>query len=136
MEESFLARLPKGADLLSAITEEFRKRSIRRGRFVAIGAVERAVLAFYDQAAKQYGSREFNEQLEIVSCVGNVSLRDDDLFAHAHVVLSNAEYGCIGGHLVAGAPIFAAELYGCPVPGNELVRTLDDPTGLYLWSEW
>jgi predicted DNA-binding protein with PD1-like motif len=39
MKEPFSARLPKGDDLLEAITREFRERSIPKGAFNVIGAV-------------------------------------------------------------------------------------------------
>ena len=133
MSEPFLARLPMGDDLLEAIAQEFQNRSMAKAAFTLIGAVSRATLGFYDPLTRQYDSREFDSQLEIVSCMGNVSEKDGQMFVHAHVLLSNKDYRCVGGHLMPGTIIFAAELWGNPVPGPTPVRKFDEPTGLALW---
>ena len=134
MSEPFLIRLPMGDDLLQAIAQEFQKRSIAKAAFTLIGAVSRATLGYYDPVARQYGSREFDTQLEIVSCMGNVSEKDGEMFVHAHALLSDKDYLCVGGHIMPGTIIFAAELWGNPVSGPIPVRKFDEPTGLALWS--
>jgi predicted DNA-binding protein with PD1-like motif len=134
MQDSFLVRLPKGADLLESITSVFRQRGIPKASFTLIGALTHCVMGYYDQDARQYESREFPGHWEIVSCKGNVSEKDNDIFVHAHIVVAGPDYQCLGGHLMAGSSIFAAELYASPVPGTVPVRTFDEPTGLALWS--
>lgn len=134
MADSFLARLPKGADLLEAIAGEFAERSIDRAVFNLVGAVQGAIVAYYDMEAKEYRNRTFDGDYEILACIGNISLKDGEIFAHAHIMLSGEDYACFGGHLMPGATIFAAELYGTPVPGESLVRDYDEATGLYLWG--
>jgi predicted DNA-binding protein with PD1-like motif len=136
MKEPFLARLPKGDDLLEAITREFRERSIPKAAFNVIGAVTLAALGYYDTQTRRYVNREFEGALEIVACMGNVSEKEGKIFVHAHVTLSGEDYRCIGGHLMPGTEIFAAELYGTPLPGKTPVREFDEPTGLALWSEF
>ncbi|HMK36379.1 MAG TPA: PPC domain-containing DNA-binding protein [Desulfomonilaceae bacterium] len=134
MAEPFLVRLPKGEDLVEAITRVFRERSIRKAAFNVIGAVTRATLGYYD-ASFQYVNREFPGMQEIASCMGNVSEKEGDVFVHAHIVLSGKDYQCHAGHVMPGTEIFAAELFAIPVAGPILVRNFDEPTGLALWSE-
>ncbi len=135
MEKSFLARLPKGDDLLEAITRVFRERSTSKAGFNVIGAVDRAVVGFYDTRARQYRNLDFEGPLEIVACMGNVSIKDGEIFVHAHIILSTEDCRCLGGHLMPGTPIFAAELFAHPLEGEPRVRAFDDATGLELWSE-
>jgi hypothetical protein len=135
MSDPFLVRLPKDEDLLEAMTREFKERSIKKATFTLIGAVTNAVIGFYDNVAREYRNKEFKEMLEIASCIGNVSEKDGDIFVHAHVVLGKQDYSCVGGHLMPGTTIFAAELFGYPVPGAGLVRKFDEPTGLALWAD-
>lgn len=134
MEQSFLLRLPKDVDLLDAITDAFKKQGIRKAAFNVIGAIEGAVLGFYN-AEHKYVNKTFEGQFEVVSCIGNVSEKDGDVFVHAHIIISDSECNCFGGHLMPGAIIFAAELFGISVPGEIPVRKLDEPTGLTLWSK-
>jgi hypothetical protein len=134
MADSFLVRLSKGMDLLEAIAAEFRKRSISKAAFSLVGAVESAVVGFYDLKAKEYRNRTFEGDYEISACIGNVSLKDGEIFVHAHITLSGEDYVAFGGHLMPGTVIFAAELYGNPVPGDPPARQFDEATGLYLWG--
>ena len=135
MQDPFLMRLPTGDDLLEAITRAFRNRSINKAAFTVIGAVRSAVLGFYNPDTRKYQNREFPEDLEIVACVGNVSLKDGEIFVHAHATLSGENYECVGGHLMPGTEIFAAELWAIPIPGEAPARQFDDRTGLALWPQ-
>lgn len=135
MKDPFLVRLPKGDDLLEAVTKAFEDLSISSASFTLIGAVTDAVLGYYDFATRSYENRQFKGDFEIVSCMGNVSLRDGKIFVHAHIALAGKDYACVGGHLMAGSEIFAAELMAVPVPGEANVREMDEPTGLALWRQ-
>ncbi len=108
---------------------------MRKAGFTVIGALDHCVLGYYDFIGRQYQSREFPDPIEIVSCMGNVSEKDGEIFVHAHMVVAGEDYQCHGGHLMPGSSIFAAELFATPVPGAVPVRTFDEPTGLALWSE-
>ncbi len=133
MSEPFLERLPMHKDLLEAITDVFRRRNIRQASFTMIGAVENAVLGFYSHERK-YENRSFTGSFEVVSCVGNVSEKDDEIFVHAHIVIAGPDCNAFGGHLMPGANIFAGELFGIPVAGPVQRRRHDEPTGLALWE--
>jgi uncharacterized protein len=135
MQEPFITRLPMNEDLLESITNAFRERSIPKASFSLIGAVSSAVVGFYNPHSRQYENREFPGMLEIASCMGNVSERDGDIFVHAHITLSGHDFYCVGGHLMPGTKIFAAELHGTPISGKTPVREFDEPTGLFLWTE-
>jgi uncharacterized protein len=135
MNEAFLARLPKGDDLLAALTGVFQHRRMRKAGFTVIGALDGCVLGFYDPIGRRYESTEVPGPLEIVSCMGNVSEKDGEIFVHAHIVVAGEDCHSRGGHLMPGSSIFAAELFATPVPGTVPVRTFDEPTGLALWSE-
>jgi uncharacterized protein len=135
MGQQFLARLPKGLDLLDAITDEFRSRSVRSGAFNLIGALTKAVIGFYDPNEQKYSFKEFNEDLEIVSCIGNISEKDGEVFAHAHILVADQNFQCFGGHLGPGSIIFASELWGMEIPGHIMRREYDQATGLMLWAK-
>ncbi|MDP8235413.1 MAG: DNA-binding protein [Candidatus Erginobacter occultus] len=130
-----IRRLPHNGDLVNEITELARREGITTGTVSAIGAVKRARIGYYDQDARLYRERDLEEPREICSCLGNISLKEGEVFVHAHVVLADGEGKTAGGHLCPGTIIFAAEcrieeLRGCP-----LERGYDDETGLALWVE-
>ncbi len=133
----FLARLDYGTDIIGQITDLAVEKEIEAGFFSVIGALSRAELGYYDQASQKYGTIQIFDPMELVYCSGNISLRNDQPFVHAHAVLSDRKGMVRGGHLNAGI-IFAAELYMQELLGQQgqhLKRVPDSITGLNLWSE-
>jgi predicted DNA-binding protein with PD1-like motif len=104
------------------------------GEIRAIGALQRARLAFYDQHSHAYGERSLDQPLELVTLLGNVSRRDGGTAVHVHATLADHDGVCIGGHVAPGCTVFACELFLQELVGGEpLERGLDDKTGLSLW---
>lgn len=132
--KAFLDRLPHNGDLLVSIKEAFKKSNIKMGFFVAIGAVQYAKMAFYNQEDHKYHEFSVDEPAEILNCTGNVSELDGETFVHAHITLGLKDGTTKGGHLVEGTKIFACELFAIPLDGEQLKRSFDDVTGLKLWN--
>ena len=129
-----LERLPHDSDFLEAMTELAGRGGIKLGTISAIGAVKRAKIGFYDQKTREYQEKEILEPMEISSCLGNISLKDGEIFVHAHVTLADKEGRVLGGHLAPGTIIFAAECRITELKGESLKRSYDDITGLSLWQ--
>jgi predicted DNA-binding protein with PD1-like motif len=129
-----IGRLVKGEDLLAALEKLAREHGITLGEVQAIGAVSQARLGYYSQAERQYYLIELDRPLEIISLIGNISLKDEKPMVHAHLTLANQDGRAFGGHLAEGTLVFACEFtiqeYRTATP---LVRRMDEPTGLFLW---
>ena len=128
-----LVRLTHDADLVQSITELGRSKGIEAGTFTAIGALKRARLGYYDQRNHEYREIKIDSPHEMASCVGNISLKDGEPFAHIHVVLADEAGNTKAGHLFEGI-VFAAELHLRQLEGPELEREYDEVTGLSLWE--
>lgn len=128
-----MGKLDYGSDLLSSIEDFCQKEDIKLGVVSAMGAVMKAAFSFYDQQTKKYMDKLIDEELEIVSCAGNISLRDGVAVVHAHAVFSDKEGRTCGGHLVKGTKVFSCELFVQELEGEPLMRAHDDITGLHLW---
>jgi hypothetical protein len=131
---TLVGRLVRGDDLLEELTGICGENAVGAGRIEGLGAVERARLAFFDQAVREYRFFELDEPLEITKLVGNVSLRDAVPFVHAHVTLADASGRAYGGHLAPGTVVFAFEFVIERFGGIELIREHDETTGLALWA--
>lgn len=132
--KSLMARLDHGADITDQITKLAGKECISMGVFCALGALTRAEIAFYDQESHEYSELIVDEPTELVSCTGNISIRDGKPFVHAHAVLAYSDGKTRGGHLLHGK-IFAAELFLIELLGEPMIREHDLLTGLYLWGD-
>jgi len=131
---SVVARLPFGADLLAAVAAVVEEHGVEAGALQGVGALRRARLAFYDQRRQTYEELDFDEPLEIVALLGNVSRRDGDVAVHAHAALARNDGTALGGHVVAGCEVFACELVVVELIGRPLERGHDKQTGLPLWT--
>ncbi len=128
----FVARLEHDRDWRAQVEAFAAEQEIASAFFLGLGAVQDAELAFYDQDSQAYDSIVFDEHLEVVPAVGNVSMLDGEPFAHTHVALSRPDGTTVAGHLDS-ATVFAGELY-LRAFDTELVRERDPVTDLDLWE--
>ena len=131
----FFTALRHGGDLLEEIVRICRQNDIRHAALSAIGAVSCACFGFYDQEAKKYLPLTREGRCEIISCTGNITLKDGAPFVHAHVLFGRADGSAFGGHLMSPKTVFAAELQVTELAGPPPKRIFDGTTGLYLWKE-
>lgn len=129
----FVGRLPHGRDLIQGIEAVCRDASIQMAAFSLIGAVSSVTFGAYDQKQQVYVTVKENAALEIVSCMGNVSLKEGHPFIHAHVLLADEQGKTLGGHLFSETIVYAAEIYLQELAGPPLERVYDQTTGLMLW---
>jgi predicted DNA-binding protein with PD1-like motif len=134
IKRTFLVRLPYGEDLLSAIERVGTEKRVMPAMFSVIGAVRNMAFGYYDQNNRTYRSLLRDGSFEIISCTGNVSLKDGKPLVHAHILFGDEQGACCGGHLMSPTTIFAAELHLLELEGEARVREYDKTTGLYLWK--
>ena len=133
---TFISKLQYNSDLLEELNKICIDENIKAGSISLIGAVSSLKLAFFDQITKQYinTTYAYDEPMEIVSCSGNISVKDGKPFCHVHLIAADRKGKCIGGHLVAGTAVFAGEVIIQEFLGEDLIRETDEVTKLSLWK--
>lgn len=131
---TYLFRLPKGKDLLESLADFCHDNQVKCGIVHVVGSVSNATIAYFDQAKKKYDKKAINEEMELLSLTGNISIQDNRPTVHAHVMLSGKDYQVIGGHLLPGTKIFVCEAYIQELVGEPKVRRADKVTKLTLWA--
>lgn len=127
------ARLVEDEDLLETITMVAKRARVCLGFFFLIGTLKKANLGFFREG--KYETIEMNQPLEIISCLGNISLKENKIFAHAHIAVSDEKGKVFGGHVMPRCLIGATgELVLMEAEGAKLFRKLDKKTNLHLWS--
>lgn len=125
------ARLAENEDLLEAITLQAKRSGITAGFFILIGTLKEAKLGFYHHG--KYETIEVAKPLEIVSCLGNVSVKGQETVVHAHISVANEKGEVFGGHLLSGCIVsLTGELILVETPGIRLQRNFDEKTKLYF----
>lgn len=124
--------LSKGQDLYEALSRLATRHRITNALVICIGAVQKATVAFYNQETHKYEDHVFDEPMEILSCTGNIVLKEGKPFVHVHAALSDRKGRAFGGHVRPGCVVFACEGFLRPFKGK-IERRFDESTGLYLW---
>ena len=127
------ARLFEGEELLETITSTALKNHINSGFFFLIGTLKKAVLGFYKEG--KYIPKEIRGPLEIASCTGNISIKEnDELVVHGHIVVTDIDCKAFGGHILEGCLVDATvELVLVEAESSSLRRRLDPERNLFLW---
>jgi predicted DNA-binding protein with PD1-like motif len=132
-----VGRLDRGSDLVSQLAEACRTHRVRAGEVRAAGALEEAIVAEWDQQARNLRApRRFAGAFEILSLAATVGERDGQPSLQAWATLSrDRDNGIeiVGGRLVA-ARVFACEFVIDAFDDVALPRMLDAATGLMLWQ--
>ena len=130
---AFVGRLEAGDDLLEELEHLCAEYEVRAAWVSVVWAVRHAAFAYYDQEDRRYLELGSDEHHEITGFVGNISVRDGRAFVHAYATLCARSGSAVGGHLLPGCEVFAAEFTIREMSGVELTRTPDEVTGLSLW---
>ena len=127
-----------GDEPVSGLTEVARRAGLDAAHFTAIGAFERATVGWFDLEARDYRRNRIDEQVEVVSLVGDItkagldgSDKADEPKVHAHVVLARSDGRALGGHLLEASVRPTLEVLITETPA-ELRRRHDPATGLAL----
>ncbi len=123
-----MIRLFNGEEIIESVKEVCKKENVTSGRVQGIGAVQKAVLGYFDTEKKEY--MHFECKGELVSCMGNIAKKEDEIVVHAHAVIGDKDGECKGGHIVQAEASATVELFiDCVL---DLERTRDADTDLFL----
>jgi uncharacterized protein len=130
-EKTTVLVLESGEEVMDELLSFARRERLKSGRFTAIGAFERVILGYFDVGRKHYRKIPIQEQVEVLSLVGDVALKGDEPQIHAHVVVGKADGSAHGGHLLEAhvRPTLEVVLMVSP---EHLCRFTDQETGLAL----
>jgi predicted DNA-binding protein with PD1-like motif len=98
---------------------------------MGLGAVRSVTVSYWNADSQQYETHELEEQMEVISLVGNVALREGEPFAHIHLGLSRRDLSMVGGHFNAAIAHPLLEIWLTPIDAT-VTRSLDESCGLYL----
>jgi predicted DNA-binding protein with PD1-like motif len=130
---NLIVRVKHDSDIINFVIDVAKENRIMAATFTAIGALKNAKLGFYDQEKHEYLENALPFPQEIASCIGNISIKEDKAFVHAHAVLADEEGNTKAGHLLEGK-VFAAEVHLVELVGEKVARKYDAVTGLSLWD--
>lgn len=126
-------RLEIGEGIVSSLLELCEKENILFAEVNGIGAVSSATVGFYDLQKGKYIPKIFDEPMEMVSLLGNITRKNGEPYLHLHASFSNANCEVVGGHLTEAIIGVTAEIFVNIVEG-EMNRRADEKTGINIFD--
>lgn len=130
--KTFVLIFETGDELAAGLKAFAEKERLTAASFKAIGAFSAVKLAWFDWETKTYSaSVELNEQLELLSLIGDVALNEGKPAVHAHAVVGKKDGTAHGGHLLEAIVRPTCEVVLTESP-TSLHKEIDRESGLAL----
>ena len=129
--KNFVLVFETGDEAMSGLLSFAKEHNLAGAHLTGIGAFSRLVLGYYDWEKKDYLKIQVDEQVEVVSLIGDIALEKDQPRIHAHVVVAKRDGAAIGGHLLEGHVRPTLEIVLTESPAH-LIREFDPSSGLAL----
>ena len=130
-ESTFALVLATNDEVVQCLTKFASEQKVTAAHFTGIGAFSSVVLGYFDWKRKDYNRIPIDEQVEVVSLVGDIALSKEKPMVHAHVVVGKADGTAHGGHLLEGRVRPTLEVVLVESPAH-LRRSHDAASGLAL----
>lgn len=98
-ERVYVLVFDRNDEILSGLTDFAIKYKVQAAHFTGIGAIKDATVGWLDLSAKAYHPIHVNEQVEVLSMIGDVATFNGKPVVHAHMVLGKRDGSTVGGHL-------------------------------------
>jgi hypothetical protein len=130
--KTFVVVLARGEEILSSLKSFAKEEGLSDASFKAIGALSRVELGWFDWEIKKYQTAvKLDEQVELLSLIGDIATKDSEPQVHAHLVIGRADGTAHGGHLLSATVCPTCELVLTESP-RELKKVYDPESGLAL----
>jgi uncharacterized protein len=130
---SFVVVLEPGEEAVECLTAFAKEAEVTAAEFTGIGAFSDVELGFFELEKRDYHRITLNQQVEVLSLIGNITTHEGAPKLHPHVVVSTREGDAKGGHLLSGHVEPTLEVIVTETPAH-LRRRVDQRTGLPLMA--
>jgi uncharacterized protein len=132
LPKTFILVFQTGDELAEGLLRFAREQRLSAASFKAVGALSSVRLGWLSWETKQYEpSVTLDEQVELLSLIGDVALKDGEPAVHAHAVIGKKDGTAHGGHLLKAyiRPTCEVVLIESPV---HLQKFIDPEAGIAL----
>ena len=133
VDNKIFISIEKGELINEKLLKIAEKEELNSGWINGLGAISNIEIGYWDIEKKIYVKQKFDDDYELLSLIGNVSLVDNKPFIHTHISFSDTKFKVFGGHLFDAKVIAAAE-FCIFISDYHLHRKLNCDIGLSLWN--
>lgn len=130
--KTFAMILDTGDEIMRSLKSVAQSERLAASSFKAIGAFSGAELGWFDWESKKYQtSVKLDEQVELLSLIGDIALKDEKPQVHAHLVIGRRDGTAHGGHLITATVRPTCEILITESPSH-LQTEIDPESGIAL----
>ncbi|WP_446741988.1 PPC domain-containing DNA-binding protein [Silvibacterium acidisoli] len=130
--KTFALILETGDEILSSLKKFAHTQHLAASSFKAIGALSNVELGWFNWETKKYQTAvKLEEQVELLSLIGDIALKDDEPQVHAHLVIGRRDGTAHGGHLLHATVRPTCEIVITESP-QHLQKEIDPESGIAL----
>jgi uncharacterized protein len=130
--KTFVVILDTGDEILSSLKQFAEKEGLADSSFKAIGALSEVELGWFNWESKKYQTAvKLEEQVELLSLIGDIALKDNKPQIHAHLVVGCQDGTAHGGHLLSATVRPTCEIVLTESP-QHLHKEMDPDSGIAL----
>ncbi|WP_158749620.1 PPC domain-containing DNA-binding protein [Acidobacterium sp. S8] len=124
--------LDTGDEILSSLKLVAQTEQLAGSSFKAIGALSGVELGWFNWETKKYQTAiKLQEQVELLSLIGDIALKDDKPQIHAHLVIGRKDGTAHGGHLLSAKVRPTCEIIITESP-KHLQKEINPESGIAL----
>lgn len=113
-----------GDEAASLLAQFAMEQNVTAARFTAVGGFSEATLGYFVWDRRAYEPIPIEEQVEVLSVLGDIALQDGKPVVHAHVTVGHRGGRVSGGHLLRGIVRPTLEVMLDELPAH-LQKTID-----------
>jgi predicted DNA-binding protein with PD1-like motif len=130
--KTFVLVFQTGDELMSGLKKFAEERELPGASFTALGGLSSARMAWFNWENKRYEpSVTIDEQVELLSLIGTIALKDGERVVHAHACVGKKDGTAHGGHLLEARIRPTCELV-LTIGATPLHKFVDPESGLAL----
>jgi hypothetical protein len=124
--------LNTGDEILSSLKSVAQTEHLASSSFKAIGALSGVELGWFNWETKKYETAiRLQEQVELLSLIGDIALKNNEPQVHAHLVIGRQDGTAHGGHLLSAIVRPTCEIV-ITESSEHLQKQIDPQSGIAL----
>jgi uncharacterized protein len=130
--KTFILVFKTGDELAEGLLQFAKEQKLSAASFKAVGALSSVRLGWFSWENKRYEPCvTLDEQVELLSLIGDVALKDGEPAVHAHAVIGRKDGTAHGGHLLRAHIRPTCEVVLTESPAR-LQKFIDPESGIAL----
>jgi uncharacterized protein len=130
--KTFILVFETGDELAAGLKRFAVEQKLSGSSFKAVGALSHAKFGWFNWEVKKYEvAGDLNEQVELLSLIGDIAFKEGEPQVHAHMVVGRQDGTAHGGHMMEARVRPTCELVLTESP-THLQKRVDPESGLAL----